>query len=335
MKNLNKKCLITGVTGQVGSYLAEILLSQGHDVWGIKRRTSTNNTKNISDILSNGYFRLIEGDCLDNSFISELIHNQQFDEVYHLAAQSHVATSFKIPEYTTSSIYNSTLFLLEAIRKYSKKTRFYFAGTSEMFGKNFSTTKDGIKYQDENTAFIPQSPYSIAKLAGYHLTRLYREAYNLYACTGILFNNESPRRGEEFVTQKIVKYAAKLYEFQKTSSPYLYPRLVLGNLSASRDWGYSKDYAGVISLFLEQDRPQDLVISSGETHTIYEFLNLAFCYFGLDYRRHVVIDKEFYRPAEVDYLCGDSSLGRKILNWKPSVTFHELIRIMCEAAING
>ncbi len=342
-----KNVLITGITGQTGSYLAELLIDKGYVVCGIKRRTSTNNTSNLSNIIENPNLILIEGDCLDSLFITDLIRSKQFDEIYHLAAQSHVWTSFQIPEYTTNSIYLSTLYVLEAIRKYSPQTKMYFSGSSEMFGKNYSFLMEepninnslpGItkKYQDEETAFCPQSPYSIAKLAGFHLTRLYREAYGLYSCSGILFNHESPRRGVEFVTRKITKYCANIYFHHGSQYNSSIPKLKLGNLESYRDWGYAQDYADAIYKILQQDIPRDLVISTGTTYSIRQFLEKCFDYINVlpeNINDFVEIDPSLYRPAEVDYLCGNSSLARKILNWKPTVDIDELIHIMIEADI--
>lgn len=323
------KSFITGVTGQTGSFLAEILLERGDIVYGLRRRSSTPNISNLWQIVDHPNFHLVEGDCLDNAFITKLIADQQFDNIFHLAAQSHVHTSFNLPEYTANSIYNSTLYILEAIRHYSRFSRLYFAGTSEMFGKNFSTTRDGIKYQNEQTVFMPQSPYSIAKLAAYHLVRLYRESYDLYAVSGILFNHTSERRGEQFVSRKITKYIASINKNRNI------PPLKLGNLYSCRDWGYAPDYARAISLFLFQDKPEDLVIASGETHSIIDLLNTAFNYIGVkDWSPYVEIDKDLYRPAEVDYLCGDSTKARQKLNWKPNVGFEPMIRRMIDHDID-
>jgi GDPmannose 4,6-dehydratase len=327
------KCLVTGVTGQSGSYLAEQLVRRGDEVYGIKRRTSTNNTQNLTNLLKIPQFKLIEGDVTDASFITELVLDGQFEEIYSLAAQSNVGTSFNIPQATTSSIYDATLYLLEAIRKYSIHTRFYFSGSSEMFGSNYSTTVNGIKYQDENTPFKPRSPYSVAKLAGFHLTRLYREAYGLFACSGILFNHESPRRSPQFVTRKISQYVAYLKRtFNCATATNPLKKLSLGNIYAYRDFGYAPDYTRAMQLMLKQDSPDDFVIATGETNSIQDVLDEAFDYINLSkYMQDcVIIDDTLKRPAEVDYLCGDSSKARDILGWKPTVNFQQLIRKMID-----
>jgi GDPmannose 4,6-dehydratase len=323
-------CLITGVTGQDGSYLAELLLEQGHTVYGVKRRSATNNTTNLAAVLNNPDFHLVEGDVTDCSFITKLITKVNFNEIYHLAAQSFVGASFTIPHYTTTSIYDSTIHILEAIRTYSKETRFYFAGSSEMFGSNYSTTENGIKYQDENTAFCPQSPYSIAKLAGFHLTRLYRECYGLFACSGILFNHESPRRGDQFVTQKVVKYVANLKQHLHSSS--LIAPLKLGNLDACRDWGYAPDYVKAMTMILGQDKPRDLVIATGETHSIRELVETAFEYIGMGKYTYnfVAEDPSLKRPAEVNYLCGSPTKAKEILGWEPTLKFKDIIHLMID-----
>lgn len=323
------KILVTGATGQTGSYLCEILLAQGHNVHGLKRRTSTNNTSNLVNCINLPNFTLVEGDVTDQCSITDIIRLGQYDRIYHLAAQSHVHSSFKQPAYTCNTIYNSTLYILEGIKNYSKDTRLFHSATSEMFGKNYITIENGKKIQNENTPFCPQSPYSIAKLSAFHLVRLYREAYGLYACSGIIFNMESPRRGEQFVTKKITKYVARLYHSLNTGT-LLPPPLPLGNLNASRDWGYARDYAEAIVKFLDQqDISKDMVISTDETRTINELLKEAFSVIDIiDYQKYITIDPEYYRPAEVDYLLGDSSLARKTLGWEPTVTFKELINLM-------
>lgn len=342
------KILITGITGQVGSYLAEILLSSGHDVYGVKRRSSTDTLQNLSSIISNPSFTILEGDITDQCSITDIIRDGQYDRIYHMAAQSHVATSFKQPVYTTATILYSTMYILEAIKNYSPQSRMFYAATSEMFGNNYSSKytgnneenqyldsnslKDVEHYQNELTDFCPKSPYAIAKLAGLHLVRLYRESYGLYACCGIMFNMESPRRGEFFVTRKITKYVAKLQK-NRTMGVEL-PPLPLGNLEARRDWGYAKDYALAISQFLTLDTPTDMVVSTGETYSIKEFLQEAFSIIGIDdYTKYIAIDPEYYRPSEVNFLRGDSTLLRKSLDWKPSVTFKELVNMMVSADI--
>ena len=319
------KALIFGITGQDGSYLAELLLSKGYEVVGVTRRTSTPNTLNINHILQNVV--LVEGDVTDGFNVSKIIEEHKPDEIYNLAAQSHVGTSFKQPNLTWDITAGGVLNILEAIR-YSERRfemRFYQASSSEMFGKNFSTVNGRfkeIKFQDENTPFVPQSPYAIAKLAAHHLVRNYREGYGIHGSCGILFNHESERRGEKFVTRKITKWIGEFKSWamdvgfmndppQHGNDLLLgpdnstFPKLRLGNLDAKRDWGHAEDYVNAMWLMLQKDDPDDYVIGTGETHSVREFLDAAFASVGIDdWSNLVVVDPEFYRPAEVDYLLG-------------------------------
>jgi len=293
---MNKTALITGITGQDGSYLAELLLSKNYKVVGLYRRSSINSFSRIDNtILSNPNLIMEEFDLTDPSDCSSIVERHQPDEVYNLAAQSHVATSFKQPTTTVEIDTIGVLNLLEAIRARCTKARFYQASTSEMFGSNYVESTDLGKYQNEETPFVPQSPYAISKLASHHMVRVYRDAYSLYACAGILFNHESPRRGENFVTRKITKYIGSLVNKRIDGSVV---KLKLGNLDATRDWGHAKDYVYGMYLMLQQDKPKDYVLATGESHTVKEFLELAFNSVDLDYRDYVVVDPEFYRPCE-------------------------------------
>jgi GDPmannose 4,6-dehydratase len=336
------KILITGINGQDGSYLAELLLEQGHEVVGIIRRSSTNTKERIKHLLNK--ISLLEGDVTDPGFIYKTVLEEKPKIIYNLAAQSHVWTSFQQPTLTTNATYLGCLNILEAIRIIDPKIKFYQASSSEMFGKNYSL-REGVKYQDENTPFVPQSPYSIAKLAAHHLTRLYRESYGIFACSGILFNHESPRRGEEFVTRKITKWIGNYYKWKQgtlalgetkeefnqdyiLSNGFSFPKLRLGNLSAMRDYGHAKDYVKAMTLMMKQEQPDDYVVSTEETHTIEEFLSKTFSFIGIEnYHNYVVIDPKFYRPAEVDYLLGLSTKIRN-LGWEPEYEFESLVREM-------
>jgi len=320
-----KKALITGITGQDGSYLAELLLSKGYEVYGIIRRSSSFNTGRIDPIYrdphaANVHLRLVYGDLNDASSLNKLIRTIQPDEIYNLGAQSHVRVSFDIPEYTAEITGLGTIRLLEAIRESGLKPKFYQASSSEMFGKVQEVP------QRETTPFYPRSPYGAAKLYGHWITVNYREAYNMFACSGILFNHESPRRGETFVTRKITKAAARI-------KLGLQQDLYLGNLDAKRDWGFAGDYVEAMWLMLQQPVPDDYVIATGETHTVREFLEVAFGHLGLDWKRHVKIDPRYYRPTEVDLLIGDASHAKKSLGWEPKVRFKELTIMMVEADI--
>jgi GDPmannose 4,6-dehydratase len=318
------KALITGITGQDGSYLAELLMSKGYEVHGIIRRASTFNTRRIDHVYrdphGNGYsvgMFLHYGDVTAADTLLEVIYNVRPEEIYHLAAQSHVRVSFDMPEYTGDVTGLGTIRILDAIRRSGIKTRFYQASSSEMFG--------GAKPpQSEATAFEPRSPYAAAKLYAYWMTRNYREAYSIYGCNGILFNHESPRRGETFVTRKITRALASIVAGRQQ---YLY----LGNLDSRRDWGYAPEYVEAMWLMLQQERPDDYVIGTGEAHTVREFLQEAFGYVGLDYNDYVRIDPRYFRPTEVDYLLSDPTRANENLGWRPKVRFHELVRIMVDA----
>ena len=328
------KALIFGITGQDGSYLAELLLSKGYEVVGVTRRTSTPNTLNINHILQNVV--LVEGDVTDGFNVSKIIEEHKPDEIYNLAAQSHVGTSFKQPNLTWDITAGGVLNILEAIR-YSERRfemRFYQASSSEMFGKNFSVVNGRfkeIKFQDENTPFVPQSPYAIAKLAAHHLVRNYREGYGIHGSCGILFNHESERRGENFVTRKITKWIG---EYVASGMDDEFPALRLGNLDAKRDWGHAEDYVNAMWLMLQKDDPDDYVIGTGETHSVREFLDAAFASVGIDdWSNLVVVDPEFYRPAEVDYLLGIPKKAEQELGWERNISFKQLAEKMVKSDV--
>ncbi len=312
----NKKAIITGITGQDGSYLAEYLLELGYDVHGIVRRSSTETFDRIWHIKDK--ITLHQADLLDQLSLIEVIKDVMPDEIYNLAAQSFVPTSWKQPVLTGEFTALGVTRMLEAIRLVKPDIRFYQASSSEMFGKVREVP------QNENTPFYPRSPYGVAKVYGHWITVNYRESYNIFACSGILFNHESPRRGKEFVTRKISYAVARIKHG-------LQDKLYLGNLEAKRDWGYAKDYIKAMVLMLQQDSPDDYVISTGETHSVKEFVQHAFDYVGLNWEDYVEIDPRFYRPAEVDLLVGDSTKAKEKLGWKPSVTFKELVEIMVQA----
>ena len=323
----NKRALITGITGQDGSYLSELLLEKGYEVHGIIRRTSTFNTDRIDHVYvdpHNNEARLFlhYGDLTDGTTLRRILEEIKPHEVYNLGAQSHVRVSFDSPEYTVDSVGMGTLRLLEAIRDYQHRTdievRFYQAGSSEMFGKVQAVP------QKENTPFYPRSPYACAKVYAHWQTVNYRESYGLFACNGILFNHESPRRGETFVTRKITRAIARILAGQQQ-------KLYLGNLDSKRDWGYAKDYVKAMWLMLQQDQPDDYVVATNETHSIREFLDIAFSHVKLDWQDYVEFDPRYLRPAEVDLLIGDSSKAKKQLGWTPSVSFEELVHLMVEA----
>jgi GDPmannose 4,6-dehydratase len=319
-----KKALITGITGQDGSYLTELLLAKGYDVYGVIRRASTFNTERIDHIYQDPHesgrrMRLLYGDLNDASSLNKILRDVQPDEIYNLGAQSHVRVSFDIPEYTAEVGALGTLRLLEAIRETGLRgTRFYQASSSELFGKVQEVP------QRETTPFYPRSPYSVAKLYAYWITVNYRESYGLFACNGILFNHESERRGETFVTRKITRAAAAI-------KLGLQNKLYLGNLDAKRDWGHAKDFVEAMWLMLQQDEPDDYVIATGETHSVREFLDEAFGHLDLDWKQFVEIDPRYFRPAEVDLLIGDASKARQKLGWEPKITFKELARTMADA----
>jgi GDPmannose 4,6-dehydratase len=319
-----KKALITGITGQDGSYLAELLLAKGYEVHGLIRRASTFNTRRIDHIYRDPHgngttvnLYLHYGDVAVQDSLIDIIYNIRPDEIYHLAAQSHVRVSFDMPEYTGDVTGLGTVRILEAIRKSGIKTRFYQASSSEMFGSSHPP-------QNELTPFEPRSPYAVAKVYAYWVTRNFREGYNLFASNGILFNHESPRRGETFVTRKITRALAAI---KTGKQQYLY----LGNLDARRDWGYAPEYVEAMVLMLQQDQAGDYVIGTGESHTVRAFLDEAFGYAGMDWHEVVKIDPRYFRPTEVDYLQSDPSLARQRLGWEPKVTFKNLIRIMVDA----
>jgi GDPmannose 4,6-dehydratase len=317
-----KKALITGVTGQDGSYLAELLLDKGYHVWGVTRRSSSFNTGRIDhlykDLHERPQLRLVYGDLTDGGNLSTIINDIKPDEVYNLGAQSHVRVSFDMPVYTVDTDALGTLRLLEAIRSCDKPMRFYQASSSEMYGKVVE------KPQSEKTPFYPRSPYGCAKVYSFWQTVNYREAYGLFACNGILFNHESPRRGETFVTRKITR-AATLIKLG------LQKKLYLGNLDAKRDWGFAGDYVEAMWLMLQQDKPDDYVVATGESHSVREFVEDVFSYLDLDWQKYVEIDQRYFRPSEVDYLQGDPSKAKKVLKWEPKVTFKELAKMMADA----
>jgi GDPmannose 4,6-dehydratase len=321
-----KKALVTGITGQDGSYLAELLLAKGYVVHGIIRRASTFNTGRIDHLYADPHingvkFFLHYGDISDSTNLIKLLYNLQPDEVYHLAAQSHVRVSFDIPEYTGDVSGLGSVRILEAIRETGVKTKFYQASSSEMFGMVKEIP------QKETTPFYPRSPYGCSKVYAYWITVNYRESYGIYACNGILFNHESPRRGETFVTRKITRGIAHI-------KAGLQDCLYLGNLEAKRDWGYAKEYVEAMWLMMQQEKPDDYVIATGETHTVREFLDAAFSYAGLDWSKYVKIDQRYFRPAEVDVLIGDPAKAKRKLGWQPKTTFKELVHLMVDADID-
>jgi GDPmannose 4,6-dehydratase len=318
-----KRALITGITGQDGSYLAELLLSKDYEVHGLIRRASTFNTSRIDHIYQdphdpNPRLRLVYGDLNDASSLNRILRDIEPDEIYNLGAQSHVLASFDIPEYTGEVTGMGTVRLLEAIRETKIQPKFYQASSSELYGLAQEIP------QKETTPFYPRSPYACAKAYGFYLVRNYREAYGLFACNGILFNHESPRRGETFVTRKITRAATRI-------KMGLQDKLYLGNLHAKRDWGYAPDYIEAMWLMLQHDQPDDYVIATGETHSVKEFVQEAFELLGLDWRKHVEMDPRYIRPTEVDMLLGDYSKAEQELQWKPKVRFNDLVRIMVEA----
>lgn len=317
-----KTALITGITGQDGSYLAELLLEKNYKVIGLHRRSSVNNLERIDHLLKAPNFSLEEFDLTDPANISSVIDQYRPEELYNLAAQSHVQTSFKQPSTTLEINTIGVINILEAIKKQSPETKLYQASTSEMFGRNFSLDNNGQKYQDENTELLPQSPYGVSKLASHRMIQLYREAYGIFATSGILFNHESPRRGEHFVTRKITKYIGRVITGQPIES------LKLGNLGAKRDWGHARDYVAAMYDMLQQDIPEDFVICTGQTYSVLDFVKRAFKYANLDYRDYVEIDSSLYRPAEVDYLCGRNDKAREKLDWSPTINFDDLVKDM-------
>jgi len=317
-----KKALITGITGQDGSYLAEMLLEKGYQVWGLIRRSSSFHTGRIDHLYKDPHedppLKLLYGDLTDGSNLFGMVKDIAPDEVYNLGAQSHVRVSFDMPIYTVNTNALGTLRLLEAVRSAGKDIRFYQASSSEMYGKVVETP------QNETTPFYPRSPYGCAKVYGYWQTVNYREAYGMYACNGILFNHESPRRGETFVTRKITRAATRI-------KLGLQDKLYLGNLDAKRDWGFAGDYVEAMWLMLQQDKPDDYVVATGEMHSVREFLDEVFGCLDIDWQKHVRIDERYLRPSEVELLIGDASKAKKKLSWQPKVTFKELAKLMVEA----
>jgi GDPmannose 4,6-dehydratase len=325
--NQPKRALITGITGQDGSYLSELLLEKGYEVHGIIRRTSTFNTDRIDHLYLDPHspeakLFLHYGDLSDGTTLRKIIEEVQPIEVYNLGAQSHVRVSFDSPEYTVDCVGTGVLRLLEAIRDYRKRTgidvRYYQAGSSEMFGKVVEVP------QKETTPFYPRSPYACAKVYGHWQTVNYRESYEMFACNGILFNHESPRRGETFVTRKITRALAHIVAGTQD-------KLYMGNLDSKRDWGYAKDYVKAMWLMLQQDEPDDYVVATGETYSVHEFLDIAFNYVNLDWNKYIAFDERYLRPAEVDLLIGDPTKAKTKLGWQPSVTFEELVKLMVDA----
>ena len=350
-----KTAVITGVSGQDGSYLAEFLLDHDYRVFGLYRRTSNYNLSRINHLLNNAQFKLLEFDLTDPSSINNIIKDTKPDEFYNLAAQSHVATSFNQPITTVHVNTIGVINILEGIRVFSPATRFYQASTSEMFGYNYDVdSADGSKYQDENTQFSPQSPYGISKLASHDMTRIYRDGYGIFGSCGILFNHESPRRGENFVTRKITKWIGEylswcekhairidktvssednlyLVDVWSTDEENKFPKLKLGNISAQRDWGHAKDYIKAMWMILQQDTPEDYVISTGVTKSVQDFLTTSFNHVQLDYKQYMIIDPLLFRPAEVEYLRGDSSKARSKMNWTPDISFDQLVIEMVDS----
>ena len=320
-----KKALITGITGQDGSYLAEFLMAKGYEVVGVIRRSSSFNTERLDHLYRDPHernvrLRLTYGDMNDSSSLNRILRDARPDEIYTLGAQSHVRVSFDIPEYTAEITGLGTVRLLEAIRDTGIETKFYQASSSEMYGKVLETP------QNEETPFYPRSPYACAKVYSYWITRNYRESYGMFAVNGILFNHESERRGPTFVTRKITRAVAKI-------RAGLQEKLYLGNLDAKRDWGYAPDYVDAMWRMLQTDEPEDFVVATGETHSVREFLEEAFRLVNLDPEKHVEIDPKYFRPAEVDLLVGDPTKAREKLGWEPTVTFKELVKIMVNADI--
>jgi len=323
MKKTNKrKALITGITGQDGSYLAELLLSNGYEVHGIIRRASTFNTARIDHIFVDPhepYARLFlnYGDLSDSEQTSNIVYNVRPDEVYHLGAQSHVRVSFDIPEYTGNVTALGTTRILEAIRRRGNNIKFYQASSSEMFGNS-------PPLQNEKTPFMPRSPYAVAKLYAYWMTVNYREGYKLFACNGILFNHESPRRGETFLTRKVTRAIANILAGKQKI-------LYLGNLNAKRDWGYAPEYVEAMWKMLQRDKPEDFVLGTGEAYLVKEFVQCAFSYVGLNFEKHVEIDPRYFRPTETEELIADIKKAERKLGWQPKIKFRELVKIMVDA----
>lgn len=323
-KAKNKRtALITGITGQDGSYLAELLLEKGYDVYGVVRRSSSFNTSRIDHLYRDPHekdvhLRLEYGDLDDASSLNRILRKVQPDEIYNLGAQSHVRVSFDIPEYTAQVTALGTIRLLEAMRETGTDARFYQASSSELFGAARQVP------QTEQTPFYPRSPYSAAKAYSFYITRNYREAYGMFACNGILFNHESPRRGQTFVTRKITRAATRI-------KMGLQEKLYLGNLDAKRDWGFAGDFVEAMWLMLQADQPEDYVIATGENHSVREFLEASFNYLEMDWKKYVEVDPRYFRPTEVDVLLGDPAKAKEKLGWKPKVGFEELVKLMVDS----
>ena len=314
---MTKRALITGISGQDSSFLAELLLSKGYEVFGLKRRTSVNNTERISHLLN--VIHVLDGDMCDSGSLVEAVKTSRPDEVYSLAAQSFVKSSFNQPELTGEVTGLGVTRLLEAVRRFAPDAKFYQASTSELFGSEPPP-------QNETTIFHPRSPYGAAKLYAHWMTVNYRESYGLFSCCGILYNHESERRGSEFVTQKIAQGAASIKLGYSS-------KLFLGNLDAKRDWGHAKDFVQAMWLMLQQDKPDDYVVGTGEAHSVREFAELAFKRVGLDYKQYVEVDQAFYRPAEVNFLLADPTKAKTKLGWTPTITFEELVNEMVDYAV--
>ena len=314
-----KKALITGITGQDGSYLAEFLVERGYEIHGVVRRSSSVNRTRIDHMRdTRSPVKLHYGDLTDASSINRLLREVKPDEIYNLGAQSHVKVSFDVPEFTAETVGLGTLRLLEGVRESGISPRFYQAGSSEMFGLVREVP------QKETTPFYPRSPYGAAKVYAHWISVNYREAYGMFVCNGILFNHESPRRGENFVTRKITRGVASI-------KLGLTDKVALGNLEAKRDWGYAKDYVRAMWMMLQQEKPDDFVIATGETHTVREFCEVAFAHAGLDWRKHVVVDPNYMRPTEVDILLGDASKAKREIGWEPTTKFADLVKLMVDA----
>lgn len=345
------KAIVFGVTGQDGSYLSDLLVGKGYEVIGVARRCSTDNTQRIKHLLDAKNFKLIEGDITDASNIYNILSsNEDVDEVYNLAAQSHVGTSFSQPALTWDITGKGCLNILQAIVDLKLyHVRFYQASSSEMFGSSYDVDSRGEKYQNEQTKFLPNSPYAIAKCAAHHFVRLFRDSYNLHASSGILFNHEGPRRGDNFVTQKIINWIANFVRWTKhidksngmtfdddnvIINGQNFPKLRLGNLEAFRDWGYAGEYVEAMWLMLQQEYPDDYVICTGQTHTVAEFLDIAFNHVGLtEWRQFIVIDQQFYRPSEVDFLRGDCTKANEKLGWRSKYNLEDLVKMMIDAKL--
>ena len=353
------KAIIFGVTGQDGSHLADLLLEKNYQVIGISRRTSTDNTGRIKHLLDNERFEVVEGDITDVFSVGHILsEHADVDEIYNLAAQSHVAVSFKQPALTWDITGKGCLHILQSMVDLGLHARFYQASSSEMFGSAYDIDRNQVKYQDENTKFAPQSPYAISKCAAHYITKLFREAYNTHASSGILFNHEGPRRGKEFVTRKITKWIGDFTRWCKIKvikpsdlvidkdevyipgrtaqhQGFQFPKLRLGNLEAFRDWGYAGDYVEAMWMMLQQEKPDDYVVCTGKTFTIREFLDVAFSEVGIsDWTNYVIQDPEFYRPAEVNYLRGCNDKAKAKLGWEPKHSFEDLVKLMVENDIN-